>query len=337
MSTVPLPTPETSSKVNISAYRVLYILLLLVQYRSLSADELNRFLLENPFIQRAYNTETLTKYINTLREVGCEIPRANSRNDYSYQLQRNPFPLLLETEEITLCGKLLTALAEQSDEAFYEEYQEFLETLCWSAKMSSIEAFLGQPAHPLSQSVLFPSLATRRQQFSTYRRYCQEGFTLSIQYRSADEALSREYRLEPHTILEQGSELKLLGFDTDTQEQKTLDIARIESVHQLPCKSRRPMTYTTIIFALYGRLAESYRLYPEEQIIYRVPEELHVKTRVPEMTELLNRLCKYGALCRILSPSSAQAAMHQRIEQLYEFLTAGPEYETPRAQISTPD
>lgn len=304
--------------INISAYRVLYILLLLVQYRSLNVIELNRFLFENPLIQRIYNTETLTKYINTLREVGCDIPRASSRNDYSYELRRNPFPLLLAPEELEVARKLLAVLGARTDEVLHNDYRDFLEYLSWSLDTSSTQGKVegaADEARPLAET------ETRRNLVKLFRRYCKEAFTLEVHYKRANQHV-QEIVLEPHELIEQGRQMFLVGMDARCQQQMVIPLDNVVAAKQLPSKNKRPASPVTVVFALYGRLSKNYRPYPGEKIIYQSEDELQVKARVSEPTGLMNRLLKYGASCQVLSPVSIRQGMQQRIHDLLETLMA---------------
>ena len=314
MAALRLQNLETQN-ISISAYRVLYILLTLVQYRSLNMLELNRFLYENPLIQRVYNAETLTKYINTLREVGCEIPRSSSRTDYCYELRKHPFPIQLEPEEIQVAEKLLHLLAHSPDEALYEGYRDFLDGLTWAVETEQVSEEVQNKKSRQKVLNLFPDLAARQRLLSTYRHYCEEAFTLQVKYRRENQA-SEDIVLEPHEVLERGKSILLLGMGVHSQEHITLDIGNIENTRQLPSKNKRPLTQTTVVFALFHRLAKSYRLYPEEKIIYQNAQELHIKTKVGDPEDLLNRLMKYGASCEIISPCHLRATIRERISNL---------------------
>jgi predicted DNA-binding transcriptional regulator YafY len=314
MATVSLPLTEPLN-INISAYRVLYILLMLVRYRSLNLLELNRHLTENKLIERGYNTETLSKYINTLREVGCRIPRASNRNDYCYELLKNPFPLIIEPEESRIASKVLEVLAQQPDETLTRDYRNFLEHLSWSVNLSD---WLQEEKR---EPVLFPELARRKKLLRTYRRYCREAFLLRVFYRDPKAQQQRvEHLLEPQEVTDHGTTLVLRGLNGESFDPISLDIAFIESVIQLPAKNRRPATPITVVFALSGRLAKSYRLYPEEKIIYRSAAELHIKTKVMEMDTLTGRLMKYGTACRVLSPDKLKETMRDRIAAMLQCL-----------------
>jgi predicted DNA-binding transcriptional regulator YafY len=303
--------------INVSAYRVLYILLMLVRYHRLSLLELNRHLFENPLIGRGYNNETISKYINTLRAGGCRIPRASNRNEYHYELCRNPFPLVLDAEETEVAGKLLAVLSRQPDETLTRDYRDFLEHLSWSVTLPDWSEEEDNPP------VLFHRLARRRGLMSLYRQYCRDAFHLCVRYQgdingeTCRERLAPDWHVEPQEVIEREDEVILLALDCASGEPVSLDVERIESVRQLPVKNRRiNHSAMTVRFALYGRLAKGYRLYPEEWTTYRSRNEIHVKAKVRDVEALLNRLMKYGSACRLLSPEKLREAMRERITAL---------------------
>jgi predicted DNA-binding transcriptional regulator YafY len=162
-----------------------------------------------------------------------------------------------------------------------------------------------------------------RQRFNEFKRYCQEAFALDLQYADPEHGV-QDFSIEPYDILERGTRLLLLGLDRSSQEQRLLDLDRIASVRQSPSKNRRSPVQVTVVFALYGRLAKSYRLYPDERLVYASQTEIHVKTRLAETSGLMLRLLKYGASCQILSPDGLRDAMRQHIEGLLSAMEGQP-------------
>ncbi len=308
--------------INISAHRVLFLLLMLIRYRSLNVDELNRHLFDHPGIQRAYPSETMTKYINTLREVGCMIPRSTARNDYSYELQRNPFPLTLTETEHVLLHQLFSILSRQPN---VSDYRELWEQLCWccvlpteeplSVSMSSLSsAFTPQ----LNSTV--PVWIRKKEDYQCYLRYCQESYTIELYFHDDTEEDPVYILFEPYEVIERSNEIILLGLDKQSQRQRELQVQRILWSRQLPTKNHRSILRTVVVFALYGRLAKRYRPYPDERIVYSSETTLHVKSKVADTSALVRRLLKYGESCEILSPDHLRNHMEVHLTQLLDHL-----------------
>jgi predicted DNA-binding transcriptional regulator YafY len=207
----------------------------------------------------------------------------------------------------------------QPDELLYQEYQRFLEDLLWTAGVNDGG---NDDKEPDQNIPLSPELARRCEQWQVYQRYCREAFTLEIEYQQGE--CVEVILLEPHEVIDRNACLFLLGLDRRTQKQRLLSADHVLSAKQLPTKNQRPASQTIVTFALYGRLAKSYRLYPQEKVIYQSKTELHIKTQVSDSTGLMSRLLKYGASCQVLSPETLREDMRQHISRLLATLQ-GPD------------
>lgn len=296
---------------NISAYRVLYILSLLVQYQTLGMDDLNQFLQENPYIQRSYNNETITKYINTLRKVGCNIPKTSSRQNYRYVLQENPFPLSLNELEMLALKSVIEILENSPDEVLQRRFLTFLQQVTWMLEPAQKEQIHGMIA--AKQAVL--SIEVKRQLMTQYKRYCQDKMVLELYYQS--DAYTRSGLLvEPIRVFQEKKRLYLLAKDKQTQKQVKLDIEKILEIGQRPNKVQIQEYSVQVVFQLYDRLARTYRPYPGEAIVFAKDDVIQVCAKTDDIDQLLNRLLKYNTLCQVISPMSARNEMLQRIERL---------------------
>lgn len=296
---------------NISAYRVLYILLLLVRYRSLTLSELNAYLLENPLIGRAYNSETITKYINTLRRVGCDIPRANSRHHFRYKLLQNPFPLPVDEEELCAAHRLLEILASHPDEELHVNYYNILRKVAWSVGDAQKAQLLFDTVTPLADG----EVQRHRELLSQYRALCKDGQALEVTYRvQGDEVVSLS--LEPNRVVQEGARLYLVGLDRKNYQKIKLNLESIQSVRQLPFKVQSRLRVVSVVFELTGRLAKTYRLYPEEALLVESPERIRIKARTEDYQSLLNRLLRYGSYCEVISPTYVRHEMAAKVEAM---------------------
>lgn len=294
---------------NISAYRVLYILLLLVQHRSLSLSLLNQFFMENPLISRAYNSETITKYINTLRKLDCRIPKAGNANNFSYELLKHPFPLVLTDAEVKAAQQLLYLLASQPDEELHIRYYQFLQTVAWAISDEAQETML----FDIEQLFLSPSLQKKRQLLAFYKKLCREALVLEINYHRDENDIAR-FILEPNRVLMDGRGIFLLGVNTLNYQMVKLNLEKIVSCKQLPFKSQNRLKEITVVFELKNRMARTYRLYPGETIVMQSPEALQVKIKTDDDSSLIRRLAKYGDQCEIIAPQSMREQMVRLID-----------------------
>lgn len=278
--------------------------------RQMSLQAIRNNLVEYTNQQRTFSDETIGKYINTLKKLGCHITRQqNGKTDSStcYRLKTSPFPIELSAEDVDISERLLTALEQHSTPLLLKDYHEFLQSLCWHCSLDK-----GLP------SAVSPdmSLRSRLQKHSEkFQHYCKQAFNLEVQYQDENNRQILSLQIEPYTTVERKNRLYLLAMDIHTGQQKILLTDRIIAVHQLPSKNKRKLSLTHVMFSLYGRLASSYRLYPGEKIIFKGRQELHIKSSVLEVESLLQRLMKYGVSCQVLAPQTLRTTIQNRIKQ----------------------
>lgn len=300
---------EKGINLNISAYRLLYIYLLLSQSRQLCFADLNTHLLNHPLVQRAFSNETLNKYLNTLQLFGCSIHRYEEQGHYRYRLDEHPLKPELSPIELKALGTISELLSRQPLTSAYKNF-------CLLIRRLSII-----PALPDTGSL--SGFETRLESGITeedydlaehFRKYCFEGQVLEICYETEDNSIILLF-LEPSEVAYHKKRLYLVGNCPKTNSKVRYEIDRIRSHRQLPSRIRLQSCKTTVTFKLTGRAACNYRTYPGE-IAWTKGEFLLVKHKTDDVEQLLKRLLKYGPQCQIISPDSARQSMCSMIEQL---------------------
>ncbi|MBY0450494.1 MAG: WYL domain-containing protein [Cyanobacteria bacterium] len=309
-----------ANNICVSAYRVMFLLQRLVQYQALGIPDINTALEENPLIGRSFNNETITKYMNTLRYLGCCIPRASNANRFSYQLLQNPFPLQLNEEAWQTLLQLGKQMSEDPDERFYQQLLQFLARVAWylSPRHQSDVALIQQA----SENFTNPLLRQQRQLMRQYQSLCRQGQVLEIDY-WVEGATPVALMVEPRQVVIVARQLQLVGLDWSTQEEVRLNIEKIRRCRQLPFRAQKAGRRRSVIFQVSGRLARNYRPYPDETVepVSLASDGsvacLRVKHKTDDVGALLNRLMKYGPLCEVLSPASARGEMSKRVAILW--------------------
>ena len=328
-----------------TAYRVLYILLLLIRYRSLSLLELNLLLFENSKIARTYNSETITKYVNTLRRVGCQIPHANRSLGFQYILARAPFPLQLNEREFDLFQCMVMEILRKKEElrspaidlsrrlawGLVPEQRDTIEAMlqptfsvrtskriggnsaAQTAVANSRVAYDKSSEQPQAQTAEEEMLEQLRLRFLSY---CKDNQQLSIQYEISSEEPDRNVVVEPNRLFREGECLYLLGKDAQTYRDIQLELKRISSVRQLPSKGRIQSKSLTVLFQLTGRLVQNYRPYRNEEVLISSDSSiLLIRTKTDHYPNLVRRLMRYGQHCQIISPSHVRQEVKHWIDQ----------------------
>jgi predicted DNA-binding transcriptional regulator YafY len=352
--------------INISAYRVLRILVLFMQHTTLSLSGLGQHLINDPLISRTYTPETLARYINTLSLMGCQFQRIYHQHQYQYQLQRHPFATQFNQAQLEGVLALATTLqatpnTPQSGNDDYRPVALQLFSKHLQAKVTKPDdttlplqtsvqdtiqgllSTLALQAHntkvAIKQSPLPAVSPTLCQQFN---QYCQQGQLLQIDFKclqptnritvlqhhpTLPTGQLQSLTLEPWYVSASNKEPTLYGYNWHTQAKVVLLLSHIVSVKQLAQRCQqypREVANTTqqwVEFKLSGRLAKTYRPYPQEKTWFmdtteQPSSQLMVQTPLPcpnAQDDLVQRLLKYGQHCLVLEPYFIRTRIEKHI------------------------
>lgn len=98
--------------ISTTGYRTLLILKLLMQ-KERTLDELVELIKADIVVQKSISKDTVRVAINTLRKIGCEIPRPSRTNQYKYELVSHPFVFVVSDEQFNALLRLKEILCEK--------------------------------------------------------------------------------------------------------------------------------------------------------------------------------------------------------------------------------
>jgi predicted DNA-binding transcriptional regulator YafY len=159
------------------------------------------------------------------------------------------------------------------------------------------------------------SVKLHRELMKYYRKLCRDALVLEVTYQD-DEGRLIPMEIDPFEVIQQDTRLYLLGVDRRVSQKIKLNLEKIHHVRQLPSKVENRLQPIKVVFALTGRVAKTYRPYPDELILESHDDHIVVQAKTCEHTPLLQRLLKYNIHCEVLAPSYVRQEMRQKIQAL---------------------
>jgi predicted DNA-binding transcriptional regulator YafY len=292
--------PADSNRLNISAYRLVFLYQLFCHSGQLSHVELNRALTENPTVQRGFSDETLSKYLSTLEHFGCRFERVERSGQKIYRLLEHPLKLCITEEQMALLNKLNSIVQQDPTRTVMAAFKSLQDKTCYALEQPQTEEKPELPEH----LVLL---------WQTFHQICQENQTLEIE-------IDNTLRLfEPVRVIYERKQLFLLGYYSPASQMSRIAIASIKHYKQLPTRIKHGQQRVYVVFQLSGRVAMNYTPYPNETISSK-DQCIVVTHRTDDVETLLKRLLKYGSYCQVLSPQFAREESIAMIERLKQTL-----------------
>jgi len=281
---------------SVSAYRLLYIYLLLCQHGQMTSEELFDKLQHQLATGQTYASETFQKYLQTLRTFGCRISRIDKQGQTLYRLEDHPLKMSSTPKEISALQVISTILSAQPIRDLYHQLCRLCDNVTVWNDISTL------------------TLPNASREVEQFQQYCRDGQLLEIHYKDHD-AVPVTLHVEPIEVVAGKKRIYLLGTELKSNKKIRCDLSRVYSHKQLPSRSRSQAQKVVVTFRLTGRLASNYRLYPGEIVSSREPD-LIIQHKTDEVDQLLKRLLKYGTQCEVLTPKWVRLEMCAQIDAL---------------------
>ena len=244
-------------------------------------------------------TETVSKYIRTLRALGFEI---NSTKGNPYQIVKTPFKISLNEKEksglIVLLSflKLFEGCKSKEYKCFKDKVTELVKNKILQNEIAKIADFM--PDNDNKDIIL------------KLNKYIYSPSKVRIFY------LNTKSVVIPKKLKFADNGVFLVAYHIKEQKFKTINTKFIKNVKYLSKLSENVMIKECgTVFKLTGRLIRNYVL-KEGEVAHYKDFEVRVTNFYEDKDELLNRLLKYGKNCEVVYPVEDRELMKKKIEKM---------------------
>lgn len=307
------------SSFNQTAYRILLLLLWLSE-KSLTFEEINERFKVEPEIGKQVSTDTLWLYLNTLKELGCQISRPMPSNDFHYQLTYHPFTHFLTPQDINILKESLQHIDERLS------YWDVIHFNHWLKRV--LQTCANKDRDQLAQQLF---LNTRIMDYEALKHliyeleyHCCQQQLLQIRYQSSSQG-SRNFCILPQKVFHHQGILYLLGYAEDREKASMLRLDKIE--HAAPYDNltlhqallQRQWKEQVFILRLLHCSPEQYVPLTETDETLADPtatDHLLVKINTDNEFLLKQKLLASGYRFQVLYPQGFQREMNKTLDDM---------------------
>ena len=232
--------------------------------------------------------EVLNKYINTLRTLGLNIKRKEGK----YTLYNFLVQIVLTNEETEAFNKLQMNIAKYGSireiNIFYEIKKRILRFLDVNSQ-NEINTYIDQ--------YLVNSLGIKVKLFA---KLCDDGQILKIRFKG------EIHNVEPIEVIFLENKIYLECYEPKIMSIVKFPIEKITLVKQQPLKNKNRMFTNSVVYEIYGRLKENYKLKDGERYLYEDEKRKVIKVENEDYELLAKRLIRYKNNCKVLKPENFQ-------------------------------
>lgn len=264
------------AKKNLSSIQVLKTLQVLLE-DSYTMQDLVMKLNENEK-DSIFNNSVVSKYINTCRICGIEIPKIHNK----YFVAKIPFGLNLSTHDVELLKKMQILCKDIFSKKINNGFNTFLQKLNKYSNKTILKI---------------------------------EKNTLLMSYESFEKAISEEKKIR--LLLKSKTTVDCIPLCITTHQkrvyfnvkqdnkEKSIAVDKIVGLEVLEEKFKAPeYEQNEAIFEIYGILADRYNLRENEILLEKEAGRIKILNKGEDKDILISRLLRYDSLCEIKSPAS---------------------------------
>lgn len=278
---------KEAAKKNQSSMQVLKTLQLLLQDNYTMAELISK-LNENEN-DSIFNNSVVSKYINTCRYCGIEIPKIHNR----YFVASLPFGLDLSSRELDLLDELhfaVTNLLPKSSEKVFDTFINNLSKFC-------------------NKRIMRVEPKTMEKVFKMFEAAANEQRKVRLMFRA-----KAVFECAPLGIVEKKG--KKCFHVIHKGKEKSISSERISGIEIVEEKFEHKNN-GEVVFRLKGALAERYSLREHEKIVTNeLPKSIVVSNKGESKEALFSRLLRYDTCCEILYPVEYREEMKQLLDEM---------------------
>lgn len=242
---------------------------------------------------------TLSKYINTLKLIGINVKKEKGK----YHLINPPYKFELNQDELNAFMLIKECASKLNEEGkTKEEFDKFIKAC--ELRFSEQTQILSKKHTSQNKAdfgFYFDKLTNK---VDICSKFCNEDYKVEIVYYPKGKKTEKKIIAKAQELLYRRNSIQLQVLDITSTQTTTISLDKIISIKQMPVKI--PRAYSTnrvTVYGLRGRLAKNYRVRNWEIAEGYRGEWLIIKNKDESEEELIQRLLKYGASCKIFSPA----------------------------------
>ena len=265
-----------SKKMNIASLQVMKTLLALLE-NNFSMQELIVYLNKKEK-EAVFNNNVLSKYINTCRACGVEIPKIQNK----YIIAKMPFGLNLSVDDVDLLIQMQKICRESFSRKINNGFNAFIKNINKYSNKTILK--VQKETINISYEAFEKAIIEERKIRLTFKNKSSiDCIPLSI----TTHQKRTYFRIKENNIEKSIAVDKIIGIEILNEMFKTPDYEHNQA-----------------IFEVRGALAHRYNLRENEVLLRQDNNAITIENTGEDMNLLLSRLLRYDSLCEVKAPAT---------------------------------
>ena len=286
-----------------TAYRTLLLLKYLL-IKNLTRQEIIEIFDKDEFVPQRITSENIRLMLNSLKEVGCEIPRPSKNGRYEYKIVKNPFSLSLSNDEIKLINKFTKKPFSKNDWQGILDTNSFIDKICLITDDEKTKEIL-------KNNKLLSNIDLNL--IKEIDECCKNKSTVIFKYISNRKV--SDFEMITSFIKYEKNNLYVWGYSTKYKEFSYLRFDKIKSLQVKEKYSKKAFNNYVIRYEMYDL---NYELNEDEVLVQKTDNLLVIDYNLQNKFYVIQKFLEMGVDCKIISPKEFKEEFVASVKSIKE-------------------
>lgn len=294
------------NQISLTGMRAIVLVGLLIEAPR-SLKEIREMFISLNIMEPEHSDDILRIDLNTLRYMGCEISRADSRTDGKYILTKHPFALNISEKEINVLKKAYKKIKSSADITLLLKLDNLFKKLAEHTSDTEVK-------ENIRGISILKSLDTKI--LRELIEDCEQKRTVKLIYRNPSSKESSEKTIFAQKIVLQNDSVYLYGIDSAKNKSTVLNVKRILSIISRVSGSCGIEVKTTNVKFFLKNFGVNEINEENEQILETLENGYIVEGRYYNDFLAIQRMMSFGTNCKVLEPAEIKDEIVQRLKNM---------------------
>ncbi len=290
---------------SLTGYRTLVILNLLMESPK-SNDEINEYFFNHQYIKEKFSNDTLRIYINSLRQIGCEITRAKKSNKQKYELISHPFTYDIPQNHINAIEKLYKNMYDKIDikeviaiENLFEKLSSYTKNNTAQESLKSISVLKNINKNILEDLIM----------------HCKNKNQITFLYNSP-KSNAKKIEIIAGKLSFKSGKLYIFGDNLTHSEYSYFSVDRIIEICSIKFqKEKKEFPSLKVIYELKNK-NEEYIPDIDEKIIKKTKDKLTIEVNSKNEFSLIQKMLHMANDCKVIAPEDFKTKLLNKLKAM---------------------
>lgn len=297
----------TYNLMSFSGFKALLIFSLLLEGPKTYSD-LQKAIIEHPYLQESVSIDTLRVYLNSLKKVGCDIKKITKNHVTWHYIEKVPFSLKITDRQVKSIIKLFKSITKSISLDDFFVLQSFLKKISPYVLNEDLRCNF-EKISPLSN--IDPKL------INDLMKYTRNNNEITVLYNSPNSG-QKQITILSDKLSINNEKLYLYGFNSEYQNYSSFLVSNILKI--LSVNLKKPTLDLPILTVVYelDTDCEDFELLKCEKILNETKSKFTIELSSKNKFDMIQRILYFSNKCKVISPSDFREEIINYLRQMKE-------------------